>query len=132
MSDRTEIVRLELTSCAPTTGKAALIERAPPTRIMRAALVWGGCWAAAFVCIFIPLLHFVLVPSLLIAGVVLGVTRLREDVTLATIDGACPRCKTQRTFVIGGRFSEGRSVHCDGCGNAFSVHVRPALSPASA
>ena len=85
----------------------------------------------AFVCVFIPLLHFILVPSLLIAGVVLGVSRLREDVTLATIEGACPRCRTPRTFVVGGRFTEGRAVHCDGCGNGFSVHMKPALPPAA-
>lgn len=131
VGDRAETVRLELPSCEPTTGQATFIERAPPTRMMRAAIVWGGCWVAAFVCVFIPLLHFILVPGFLIAGVLLGVSRLREDVTLATIEGACPRCKAQRTFVVGGRFTEGRTVHCDGCGNAFSVHLKPALPPAS-
>lgn len=123
MSDvRTETVRLQLTSCEPTMAKAALIERAPPTRVVRAALVWGGCWIAAVCCVFIPILHFVLVPGFLVAGVVLGVSRLREDVTLASIEGACPRCKAARTFSVGGRFTEGRTVHCDGCGNQFAVH----------
>jgi hypothetical protein len=130
MSDRTETVRIDLTSCEPTTGKATLVENAPPTRFMRAAVITGACWAVALACVFIPLLHFVLVPTFVALGAILGVLRLREDVTLATVEGACPKCRTERTFVVGGRFTDGRAVHCDGCGNKFTVHMTSALPAA--
>lgn len=119
-------VRLELASCEPTVAVAKLVERSYASRVVRGVTAWLGCWAIGAACIFIPILHFVLVPGFLVAGVVLGALRLREDVTLAEIRGACPRCKSERTYAVGGRFTEGRTVHCDGCGNAFSVVTTPA------
>lgn len=118
-------VTLELPNCTPTPALALVVERSLPTRVARAALIWGALWGAMVVCVFIPVLHFVLVPSLLVAGPVMGILRLRESASLAGLRGACPRCGVIRSFNASGRFKDGREVHCDGCGNGMVVRAAP-------
>ncbi|MCC7111896.1 MAG: hypothetical protein IT382_21555 [Deltaproteobacteria bacterium] len=121
MSERP--VTLELPNCAPTHAQASIVERSPASRLARAALIWGALWGAMFVCIFIPVLHFVLVPSLLVLGPVMGILRLREGVSLVGLRGSCPRCGVPRSFTASGRFKDGREIHCDGCGNGMVLRL---------
>jgi hypothetical protein len=118
-------VVLDLGSCAPTAGVATVIDRTPPARIGRAVLSLIGLWAGACVCVLIPLLHFVLVPGLLIAGIVLFAVRLREDCSLHSVTASCPRCAVERVYAPGGRFYDGRVFHCDGCGEQPRLTVQP-------
>jgi len=61
-------------------------------RIVRAVLGLLACWGLAIVAVFLPMLHFVLVPALLIGGVALGWHRLRATASLTGVTGACPAC----------------------------------------
>ncbi len=59
-------------------------------RTVRAAKIWGLCWVLAFVTLFIPIAHFVLVPGFLIAGPVMGYLRYRMAAVPQRVTGICP------------------------------------------
>ena len=63
-----------------------------PDRMRRAARAWAGCWGAAIVAVFLPVLHFILVPSLLVGGPLYAMVMMREKVTVLGADGNCPAC----------------------------------------
>ncbi|OGQ23978.1 MAG: hypothetical protein A2138_11860 [Deltaproteobacteria bacterium RBG_16_71_12] len=119
-------VTLSLPNCQDTSAVAVIVERALPARALRASVALAGTWGAALVCVFVPLLHFVLVPSLLLVGLVVAALRLTERRTLQAVRGACPRCAVDRTFEASGRFKDGRALHCDGCGNDITIRAGPA------
>lgn len=57
----------------------------------------GGCFAAAILSIFIPLLHFILVPGFLIASVVMVIINNRPS-NVESAKAKCPACGVD--FVI--------------------------------
>ncbi len=116
MTTRTIPVALALSGEASTTGEVTLQDRSLPMRLARALVALLGSWAVAGACIFVPVAHFVLVPAFVGVGLVLGVVRLRDDVSLIAAQGMCPRCHVQRKLEASGRFRDGTTVHCDGCG----------------
>lgn len=61
-------------------------------RVRRAAAAWAGCWGAAIAAVFLPVLHFVLVPLLLIAGPLMALSQLTNRVTVLEVEGPCPAC----------------------------------------
>jgi hypothetical protein len=124
-------ITLSLPGEPSTEAKATLIERNPLARAGRAAAALFGLWAVALGCIFLPIMHFVLVPSFAIAGVVAAIVRAREDRSLEGVAGVCPRCKVTRHFGKAARFREGKTIHCDGCGSQLEVHSRPQERPPS-
>jgi hypothetical protein len=117
-------VSLSLSGEVTTSGTATLLERSMVARVVRAAVILGAMWIIAVICVFIPIAHFVLVPSFVAVGLVLAVVRLRDDVSLISAEGLCPRCQVQRTFGASGRFTADQTVHCDGCGCQIAVSRR--------
>jgi len=82
-------------------------------RVRRAVLGLLACWAAACGALFVPVLHFVLVPSLLIAGPWLALTRLGERRTVLGVEGPCPACGGAiAARPGGGATQEVRCTHC--------------------
>jgi hypothetical protein len=49
-------------------------------------------WAIAAVTIFIPILHFILVPGFLIGGIVASAAARRQKSIVAGGKGSCPKC----------------------------------------
>jgi len=88
---------------------AVIIEQTPPQRLGRALAGLGMCGALALGGLFIPVAHFILVPTFVAAGIVVAVKRAREDRRLVLLRGACPRCGAAQEFKPGGRFVTGRS-----------------------
>ena len=123
MSERSVPVKLSMPGEADASAVATVKDWSSFERFRRAAFFLCLCWAAAGVCIFIPILHFVLVPGLLITGPTLAVIKLTERSTLEGLAGDCPRCKKAGVFHAGGRFKERRNVVCDGCGNLLELNV---------
>ena len=74
-------------------GMAHLTEFTQRERVVRALKGWLGLTLAAAVTVFVPILHFVLVPSLVIGGIVVGVQRMRTTRMYTRADGTCPRCQ---------------------------------------
>ncbi len=62
-------------------------------RTMRALKFGGACWAASLVSILIPLLHFVLVPGLLLAGPILAFIIVGQENVVLGGEGTCPKCQ---------------------------------------
>lgn len=67
----------------------------PGGRLARAARAAGMFWAFAAGCVFLPGLHFVLVPTFLVAGIVAGArhgrdTEIVNHLTLVVEPGAAP------------------------------------------
>ncbi len=61
-------------------------------RALMAALL---AFVAACVAVFIPVLHFLLVPGLLIGGVVAALRRWRIAVQVTRARGVCPACEVE-------------------------------------
>src|SRR5262245_7721964 len=97
-------VMLAIFGASPVAAVAVVRRRSLAWRMGRAGIGLGIAWLLALPAIFFPVLHFVLVPGLVIGGVALAALRLREDRTLTRIDGRCPRCGASVDTTPGGRF----------------------------
>ena len=75
----------------------------------------GLCTGLALVSLFIPVAHFILVPTFVGAGIAVAVVRAREDTRLLRVHGVCPRCATAQDFEGGGRFTRTRTLDCPTC-----------------
>src|SRR5689334_8218551 len=92
-------------------------------RARRAVLGLGACWGAAILAIFIPLLHFILVPSLIVAGPLVALSQLKQRVTILDIDGPCPCCGGPIHEKIDGDSRMRMELRCDSCRRALSVRL---------
>jgi hypothetical protein len=63
-------------------------------RLLRALKFSGMCWVAGSISIFIPLLHFILVPLFLISGPILFFFLLRQESVILGGEGTCPSCQS--------------------------------------
>jgi hypothetical protein len=106
---------------APCWVTAVVIEQTPSQRLGRALAGLGMCWALALGGLFIPVAHFILVPTFVVAGIVVAVRRARENRRLLLLRGACPRCGAAQEFKPGGRFVTGRSIDCPKCHGALTL-----------
>jgi hypothetical protein len=102
---------------------ARIIARSDRQRIARAVTSGLASWGLALVSLFIPLGHFILVPSFLIAGPVLFVLRMAEGVTLAGAEGVCPMCGTRQEFHESGRLLARHPVRCAACRRQLELLV---------
>ena len=120
--DLTEVpVTLSVFGASPAPAVAVVRHRNLASRLGRATLGLVIAWLLAFPAVFLPVLHFVLVPGFVIGGVVLAAQRLREDRTLARVEGTCPRCGVALDATPGGRFRLPRAVQCVHCKNTLTV-----------
>ena len=100
---------------------AVVIEQTRSQRFGRALAGLGMCWALALGGLFIPVAHFILVPTFVVAGIIVAIKRAREDRRLLLLRGACPRCGAAQEFKPGGRFVTGRSVDCPKCHGTLTL-----------
>jgi hypothetical protein len=64
------------------------------------ALKWGGmCFGAGVVCVIFPLVHFVLVPGLILASPFLALQFYKQESWVKGGEGPCPNCG--KTLKIG-------------------------------
>ena len=106
-----------------------VIEQSSGQRLARALAGLGLFWGLALGGLFIPVAHFVLVPSFLTAGIIVAVKRVREDRRLVLVRGPCPRCAVEQEFKPGGRFVNGRSFGCPRCHGNVSLAGDAAPNP---
>lgn len=96
-------------------------------RLAGVAKVWAISWLAAIAAVFLPVLHFVLVPALLIGGPLYALSLGREHSTLLHVEGACPACGAAVVDAQQRRAAERVSLRCDGCGRAIEVLIEPGM-----
>jgi hypothetical protein len=78
--------------------------------------------AAAAVALPIPLVHFVLVPVSLLAGMVLAGLRLTQREIVQSAEGDCPFCGARQRLGLGGSTLRlPRRIHCTACGRELDL-----------
>jgi hypothetical protein len=103
---------------------AVIVEQSSGQRFARALAGLALFWGLALGGLFIPVAHFVLVPTFVAAGIIMAAKRAREHRRLLLVRGTCPRCGAEQEFTPGGRFVSGRSLGCPRChGNLTLVAV---------
>jgi hypothetical protein len=94
-----------------------------PDRLRRAARAWAGCWGAAIVAVFLPVLHFVLVPALLVSGPLYAMVMMRERVTVLGADGNCPACGAAQHPKLKAGASDRMEFRCESCRRALALRL---------
>ncbi len=113
----------------PRTATIEIGVHAPAERLKRAGLAFGTGILAAAVAVLIPIVHFVLVPTALVLGIVLGVLRLGQAETFRGGTGVCPYCGTRQQLMLLGRFHLPKSVYCSVCQRELYLTTAPPHSP---
>jgi len=98
-----------------------VVQPSPRQRLARAFKAGGIFWAVAAGCVFLPGLHFVLVPGFLVVGVVAGFKHLRDEEIVSSVRGPCPRCGVQQTFAAGNRLTPSWFLDCPSCHTNLSL-----------
>jgi len=109
----------------PSPARVKLRRMNRPARMIAALRALGLCWLAAIAAVFVPVLHFVLVPSLLLGGPLAFLWKLGEQVTLLSADGTCPACHAPIAHRVKQRAAEHTNIRCDHCGRNIDL-VLPA------
>lgn len=92
-------------------------------RMRRAVKGLAGFWAAMVVSVFLPVAHFVLVPSFFIAGIWQFLRRLKTSEVVGGARGRCPDCGAEQDFELGSaRFPQG--VQCRSCHRGLTLAAR--------
>jgi len=92
-------------------------------RARRALLGIGACWLAAIGAVFLPVLHFVLVPALVVAGPLVAVSQLRQRLTVLDIEGPCPACTAPLREPLNGDTRTPMSLRCGACRRSIDVRL---------
>ena len=92
-------------------------------RTRRALLTWLAAWGLGIVAVFVPVLHFVLVPLLVLGGPILALQRLGERVSVLEVTGACPGCGAPQRQPLHAGAQPRLEFRCDACGRAIGVQV---------
>ena len=121
MPDQTQHLQLSFPGEPTTTAVGQVHEWSTFERVRRGVMTLGLLWGLAGVSIFLPILHFVLVPGFLLLGPAIALFQFTEQKRLKSMKGACPRCKVERDFPLELRFNGKRSFTCDGCGNLIEL-----------
>ena len=97
----------------------------PRQRLIRALKGLGMCWGAALLAVLLPVLHWVLVPSLLIGGPLFAFMRYHERMTIVAARGPCPACGVELSCALGQASRRSMMVRCDHCGRGITLEVTP-------
>lgn len=99
----------------PTAGSVTVVEYSRRERWRRALGGLGKWWGIAVLAVFIPVAHFILVPSFLGYGVWQFAQRM-GTVELATgARGTCPDCGKEQAFEVAARWRAPQPVTCRYC-----------------
>jgi len=93
--------------------------------VKRAARGAGIFFAFAAGCVFLPGLHFILVPTFLILGIGAGVRRLQDARVVTRVHGSCPRCGREQDFAAGNRPTPSWTLDCPACHNTLTLTLAP-------
>ena len=75
-----------------TEGRVLLRFWSKRERISRAFKFGGACWIGALLSIALPIVHFLLVPGLIVAGPVVYYFVIRRKSVIVGGEGLCPHC----------------------------------------
>jgi hypothetical protein len=94
-----------------------------PKRLTTALKSLLICLAIAVLCVFIPVLHFVLVPLAVLVGLVIFYLQMTPAVCLVNGTITCPNCEKQ--FAVGtGPFRWPKHEVCPHCKTEMNLEVK--------
>jgi hypothetical protein len=95
----------------PTPATLTLAARSPGRRLLSPLVGLAVCWVVAAIAVFMPVVHFVAVPGLTLAGLAWAFIRLRERQRLLGVHGRCPpAAPSRRSCRPAGRATTSRSI----------------------
>jgi hypothetical protein len=109
----------------PRRASVTVAHPSPGQRAVRGLKAGGIFWAVAAGCVFLPGLHFVLVPGFLLIGVVVGFRHLRDQEIVSRVHGACPRCGIEQDLAAGNRLTPSWTLDCPVCHNHLTLTLDP-------
>lgn len=96
------------------------------SRAWRAGKVLGMCWTIALGTALIPVAHFVLVPTFLIAGPIAAIAAYARERIVTSGSATCPNC--HGTIALRrGSTPAGFTQHCPSC--RVQLNVAPTSAP---
>jgi hypothetical protein len=104
----------------PTPATLVLATFDRKARLRRALKGLAGFWGAMVVSVFIPVAHFVLVPSFFFIGIWQFFRRLRQSEQLRGAHGRCPDCGTEQDYELGSARLP-QSVTCGSCHRGLTL-----------
>jgi len=107
------------------TGAMQVRDLGTGERLWRALRALGFCWLLAVGAVLIPILHWVLVPGLFLAGFVVASFAFQRVRIVAGGTGPCPTCSTPLTLRSGSN-PLGFGQACTGCRSQVQVVPRSA------
>jgi hypothetical protein len=107
--------RLSAFGAQPTRALMTVVELSPAARLGRGAMALGACWGLAAVAVFLPILHLILVPTLVGGGMVAAIVLGRQHRRVTDVRGTCPRCLTEQQFEASGRVRRVLLIACPRC-----------------
>ena len=102
-------------SGSPTQGTVTVQEFSKDERVRRALRGLGEWWGIALLSVFIPVAHFILVPSFLLYGLWQFVQGLGTSSLATDAHGVCPDCHTEQTLELATRWRVPQPVTCRSC-----------------
>ena len=107
----------------PTPGSCTVLSFDRAGRWWRAGAALGKWWAVAGLCVFIPVAHFVLVPSFFAHGLYQLVQRLGIAELACNARGTCPDCGVEQSLEIAPRWLAPQQVACASCHRGLELSV---------
>jgi len=92
-------------------------------RIVRALKLLLGLWALMVAAVFVPILHFILVPLLLVGGPVAAYLSYRQKEEIPATNLLCPGCK-QIVQLAASNVLWPLHLRCGNCGRFLRVEKR--------
>jgi hypothetical protein len=120
---------LTIFGASPSPAVVTVTTASPGQRFVRAARSAAVLWAFAVGFVFVPGLHFVLVPTFLILGAVAGLRQLRGTEVVSGVHGTCPRCGREQDFTAGNRLAPSWTLDCPACHNTLTLTLESESVP---
>lgn len=102
-------------------GRISLEVYSSGERMMAAAKLWLGAWLLAVLAVFIPLAHFVLVPTFVIGGVVVGYRAYNKVCRADAAEFTCPACQVAVNMKLEPNQIPPVYVYCPKCEASLKV-----------
>lgn len=123
---RVQPILLKGYSGAPTPGTVAIQTFNREQRVRRALAGLGKWWGVAVLAVFIPIAHFVLVPSFLMYGAWQFFQRLGTVELASDGRGTCPDCGAEQPLDLAPRWRAPQPVTCRHCGRGLQLALQNA------
>ena len=107
----------------PTRGSCTVLSFDRAGRWQRALRTVGKWWGLAFLCVFIPVAHFVLVPTFLALGLYQFTQRLGTSELTLKARGTCPDCGVEQALEVAPHWRVPQQVACTECHRGLKLSL---------